>query len=119
MRAEELVDRIFGKAGKRGSLVVTGANGGLGLESARALAGAGAHVIMAARNQDRALAAREEILAVHPDASFEIMELDLGSLASVQTAAETIVMPRSRSCSIQSVTVVPSSTEPILCVLPV
>jgi NAD(P)-dependent dehydrogenase (short-subunit alcohol dehydrogenase family) len=34
--------------------VVTGANGGLGLASARALAAAGANVVMAARNQERA-----------------------------------------------------------------
>jgi len=38
---------------------------------------------------------------------------------SAVTAAETIVIPRSRSCSIQSVTVVPSSTDPIRWVLPV
>ena len=37
--------------------VVTGANSGLGLESAKALAGAGAHVVMAARNQEKAQAA--------------------------------------------------------------
>ena len=34
-------------------------------------------------------------------------------------AAEVIVMPRSRSCSIQSVTVVPSCTSPILWIMPV
>lgn len=70
--------------------VVTGANGGLGLESAKALAGAGAHVVMAARNQDKALAAHDEILAAHPDASLEIVQLDLGSLAATGVAAETI-----------------------------
>ena len=37
--------------------LVTGANGGLGLESALALAGAGAHVVMAARDQAKAGAA--------------------------------------------------------------
>lgn len=70
--------------------VVTGANGGLGLETAKALAGAGAHVVMAARNQDKAAAARATILAVHPDASTELVELDLGDLASVRRAADTI-----------------------------
>ena len=48
--------------------VVTGANGGLGLETAKALAGAGAHVVMAARNQAKAAVARAEILATHPAA---------------------------------------------------
>ena len=70
--------------------VVTGANGGLGFESAKALAGAGAHVVMAARNQTTAHSARDDILAVLPDASLEIVELDLGSLESVRQAAGTI-----------------------------
>jgi NAD(P)-dependent dehydrogenase (short-subunit alcohol dehydrogenase family) len=70
--------------------VVTGANGGLGLESAKALAGAGAHVVMAARSQEKARAAFDEITTAHPDASLEIVELDLGSLESVRTAADAI-----------------------------
>jgi len=70
--------------------VVTGANGGLGLESTKALAGAGAHVVMAARNQEKAQAAFDEIKATYPDASLEIVELDLGSQASTKAAAESI-----------------------------
>src|SRR6478735_2964102 len=60
--------------------VVTGANGGLGLETARALAGAGAHVVMAVRNQDKAAAALEDITRSHPDASLELVALDLVDL---------------------------------------
>ncbi len=71
--------------------VVTGANGGLGLATAKALAGAGAHVVMAARNQEKAAAARDEILAAHPSASLEVVELDLGSQQSVNDAADAIL----------------------------
>jgi NAD(P)-dependent dehydrogenase (short-subunit alcohol dehydrogenase family) len=71
--------------------VVTGANGGLGLETALGLAGAGAHVVMAARNQEKAAAAAERIRGRHPAASLEVVELDLGSLASVREAAEKIL----------------------------
>ncbi len=71
--------------------VVTGANGGLGLESAKALAGAGAHVVMAARNQEKAQTAFDEIKAAYPEASLEIVELDLASQASTKAAAESIV----------------------------
>jgi NAD(P)-dependent dehydrogenase (short-subunit alcohol dehydrogenase family) len=71
--------------------VVTGANGGLGLETARALAAAGADVVMAARNQRRATEAREQIQATVPDAKLTIVELDLGSLDSVEAAAEQIL----------------------------
>jgi NAD(P)-dependent dehydrogenase (short-subunit alcohol dehydrogenase family) len=71
--------------------VVTGANGGLGLESAKALAGAGAHVVMAARNQEKAQAAYGEIMADSPDASLEIVELDLGSQKNTKAAAAAIV----------------------------
>ena len=76
--------------------VITGANGGLGLASAKALAGKGAHIIMAARNQDKAAAARDEILSTIPNASLEIVELDLGSLDSVAAAAKQITAQRDR-----------------------
>jgi NAD(P)-dependent dehydrogenase (short-subunit alcohol dehydrogenase family) len=70
--------------------VVTGANGGLGLETARALAGAGASVLMAARDQEKATHAAADIRGSHPNASLEIVPLDLGSLASVREAAQSI-----------------------------
>jgi NAD(P)-dependent dehydrogenase (short-subunit alcohol dehydrogenase family) len=71
--------------------VVTGANGGLGLETARALAGAGAHVVMAARNEEKAASAVADIKGSHPAASLELVPLDLGSQASVRAAAEQIL----------------------------
>ena len=71
-------------------VVVTGANSGLGLASAQALAGAGAHVVMAARNQEKAKSAHDEILAAHPAASLEIVALDLGSFKSTKAAAAEI-----------------------------
>jgi NAD(P)-dependent dehydrogenase (short-subunit alcohol dehydrogenase family) len=74
---------------------VTGANGGLGLETARELAGKGAHVVMAARNLDKAEAARASIISDHPHASLEVIPLDLGNLGSVHTAAEQILATHS------------------------
>ena len=71
--------------------VVTGANGGLGLETARELARAGAHVVIAARNQSKAADARSDIEAIVPAASLEVVELDLGSLESVERAAAEIL----------------------------
>jgi NAD(P)-dependent dehydrogenase (short-subunit alcohol dehydrogenase family) len=71
--------------------VVTGANGGLGLETARALAGAGAHVVMAARDQEKAAQALAELRREMPGASLEVVALDLGSQASVRDAAGTIL----------------------------
>jgi NAD(P)-dependent dehydrogenase (short-subunit alcohol dehydrogenase family) len=71
--------------------VVTGANGGLGLATARALAAAGATVVIAARNQERATEAVGQIRAGLPDASLELVELDLGSLDSINRAAKEIL----------------------------
>ncbi len=71
--------------------VITGANGGLGLATAMALAGKGAHVVMAARDQAKAAAARDRLRAAHPGASVEVVELDLGSLASVERAARQVL----------------------------
>lgn len=70
--------------------VITGANGGLGLETAKVFAAKGAHVVMAVRNQEKAARAVEEIRTATPEASVETVELDLASQASVRQAAETI-----------------------------
>jgi NAD(P)-dependent dehydrogenase (short-subunit alcohol dehydrogenase family) len=71
--------------------VVTGANGGLGLEVSRELARKGGHVVMASRDRDKAERARRDILAEIPDASLEPVALDLASLASVRGAAGRIL----------------------------
>ena len=70
--------------------VVTGANGGLGLETAEALAVAGATVVLAARDPEKTTAAEARIRAVAPDATLDVVPLDLGSLESVRGAAATI-----------------------------
>lgn len=71
--------------------VVTGANGGLGLQTAKILAGRGAGVVMAVRNQQKAKRAIDEIRADNPDAALELVELDLGSQASVRAAAQAVL----------------------------
>lgn len=67
--------------------IVTGANTGLGLETAKALAAKGAHVVLAVRNLDKGEAAVEWISRSVRDADLELQRLDLGSLASVREAA--------------------------------
>lgn len=70
--------------------VVTGANGGLGYETARALAAKGATVLMAARNLEKAATAEQGILSLHPNASLDIRPLDLASLESVAAFAASV-----------------------------
>ena len=70
--------------------VVTGANTGLGFETAKALAARGARVVLAVRNLDKGKAAAADITAATPDAEVTLQELDLGSLASVRSAAEAL-----------------------------
>ena len=76
--------------------VVTGGNGGLGFESSKALANARAHVVMAARNQEKAVEARKAIVAAQPNADIEIVQLDLASLDSVRDAAARILARHQR-----------------------
>jgi NAD(P)-dependent dehydrogenase (short-subunit alcohol dehydrogenase family) len=62
--------------------IVTG-TGGLGYETALALAQAGARVILAGRNEIKGRESVEKILALHPKANIAFEKLDLASLASV------------------------------------
>jgi NAD(P)-dependent dehydrogenase (short-subunit alcohol dehydrogenase family) len=68
--------------------VVTGANSGLGLVTARELARHGALVVMACRNLDKGRAAQAEFAAVASGPAPELEQLDLASLASVRAFAE-------------------------------
>jgi NAD(P)-dependent dehydrogenase (short-subunit alcohol dehydrogenase family) len=70
--------------------IVTGANAGLGYETALALAGAGAEVIVAARNEAKGIAAVARILHAHPHAAVRLERLDLASLADVAEFAGRI-----------------------------
>jgi protochlorophyllide reductase len=69
--------------------LITGANSGLGLETARALAAKGARVVMACRNQSKAEAACQKLT---PGNGGELipLELDLADLASVRRGATEV-----------------------------
>jgi NAD(P)-dependent dehydrogenase (short-subunit alcohol dehydrogenase family) len=73
--------------------VVTGANGGLGLETTRILARKGARVVMACRSLDRGERAVEDVRVTDPDADLDVRELDLASLDSVAAFADGIDEP--------------------------
>src|SRR6185295_5832151 len=70
--------------------VITGANTGLGYETASALAAKGAHVVLAVRNLEKGKAAADLITRATPGASVAIQELDLTSLDSIRTAADQL-----------------------------
>jgi NAD(P)-dependent dehydrogenase (short-subunit alcohol dehydrogenase family) len=80
---------IRGMVSQQGRLaVITGATGGLGYETALALAGAGARVVLTGRNPTKGAAALAHIRAAHPGADIHYDTLDLASLASIQDFAE-------------------------------
>ncbi|BBY63288.1 SDR family NAD(P)-dependent oxidoreductase [Mycolicibacterium helvum] len=70
--------------------VITGANTGLGYETAHALAGRGARLVLAVRNLDKGKAAADLIGRRYPGADVAVQELDLTSLESVRAAADQL-----------------------------
>ena len=68
--------------------IVTGANSGVGFETAAALTAAGATVVLACRSPERAEVARAAITERHPDGRVEVLRLDLASLGQVAEAAD-------------------------------
>jgi NAD(P)-dependent dehydrogenase (short-subunit alcohol dehydrogenase family) len=70
--------------------LVTGGNIGLGFETVKALASRGAHVLLAARNEEKGKAAVTEIQKLVPNAHVELLSLDLASQRSIRTAATEV-----------------------------
>ncbi|MFJ9761011.1 oxidoreductase [Streptomyces sp. NPDC101149] len=68
--------------------VITGANTGIGFETALVLARQGAHVVLAVRDTARGAQAKERLAAAVPGARITVQSLDLSSLQSVRAAAE-------------------------------
>ena len=77
-------------------VAVTGASGGLGLETARSLAAAGAHVILAARSAEKLEVALTAIRDSVPDASLESLVLDLADVSSCRSAAASVLASQDR-----------------------
>ena len=69
------------------TIVVTGANSGLGLATTRELARHGAHVVLAVRDETKGRRAVAEISAAQPGARLELRRLDLADLDSVTAFA--------------------------------
>jgi NAD(P)-dependent dehydrogenase (short-subunit alcohol dehydrogenase family) len=70
-------------------VVVTGANSGLGYQTAWALAGKSARVVLAVRDEEKGRAAADAIRRAYPWAPLEVMALDLADLRSVRRFADT------------------------------
>jgi NAD(P)-dependent dehydrogenase (short-subunit alcohol dehydrogenase family) len=70
--------------------VITGANTGLGYETAAALAAKGARVVLAVRNLDKGKAAADLIVRANPGTDVSVQELDLTSLHSIEEAAHEL-----------------------------
>jgi NAD(P)-dependent dehydrogenase (short-subunit alcohol dehydrogenase family) len=79
-------DNIPDQTGR--TAVVTGANSGLGLVTARELARRGALAVLACRNREKGQAALEEVTAAASGPPPQLEELDLASLDSVRAFAE-------------------------------
>ncbi len=72
-------------------VVITGANSGIGLATARTLAAHHAHVVLACRNPERAEAARRDIQEETPGARVSVIVLDLADLSTLRPAVDTLL----------------------------
>lgn len=70
------------------TVIITGGNSGIGLETAKGLLAMGARIILAVRNTEKGNAARALLAELHPRAQIDVMQLDLADLQSVRTFAD-------------------------------
>lgn len=76
--------------------VVTGANRGLGFETARVLAAKGARVVMAARNAEKTESAAAQLRRETPHAALDLVHLDLGSQQDIARTCDEILSRHDR-----------------------
>src|SRR5580704_18023370 len=76
--------------------LITGANSGIGYETASALAEHGAHVVLACRNPDKARQAYDVLENDLDRSSLEVLHLDLSDQYSVHRAAEQFLATHAR-----------------------
>ena len=72
-------------------VIITGSSSGIGYEAARVLANKEAKVIVAVRNLEKGVKAKEKILNQNENADIEVMKIDLSDLSSVKSFAEEFV----------------------------
>lgn len=70
--------------------LVTGANSGLGFSSCKTFLSKGAHVIMACRNMQRALDAKQKLLEMFPNGTIDIVQFDQADKESIQNLPKQI-----------------------------
>ena len=73
------------------TVLVTGANSGVGFKTAEIAVSLGADVILACRNMERAEEARLKLICDHPKASVSVMQLDLASFSSIEAFCEELI----------------------------
>lgn len=88
------VEEVGDQSGR--TVLITGANSGIGLAAAKVLAVHGAGVVLGCRNRSKAEGALAEIEALEPRGSAEILEMDLADLDSVAAAAERFAAAHDR-----------------------
>ena len=71
------------------TIIVTGANTGLGFESVKAFARNGANVVMACRSLEKGEVSRKQIIRLYPSSIIQVMQLDLADLKSIRSFAAT------------------------------
>lgn len=95
LSSSSTTDDVLGNIDLTGKVVViTGANSGIGYETAKELAGHGAHVVMAVRNETKAIHAIEKIQAVKSDAKLTFIPCDLERFDSVRSFCQSFIQKK-------------------------
>jgi NAD(P)-dependent dehydrogenase (short-subunit alcohol dehydrogenase family) len=90
--ARSVADEVIAGVDLSGATaIITGAASGIGVETVRALAGAGARVVMPVRSQAKGEAVAEALRASTGNQRIEVADMDLGDFASVRAFADAFV----------------------------